>query len=235
MKLFEGFFPPHVLVLFNDRSLDGRLKEQGHGLTPVQQAYFEGLAGFSIPRVFNIRQIHGNAIVTLTENSTAPDDSVPQADGVITNLPRQPLVVRIADCLPVVMFDPRNRCLGLVHAGWKGTQKRILAQAVLNMNSAWGSRAEDLLIGFGPCIRTCCYEVGAEFKDRFPGRVARRQDRYYFDLARANKDILFECGVSPGHLKDCGLCTCCAKEFFSYRRQGEKAGRHICLALFKNG
>lgn len=232
-RLFSDFFPPEVVILFNDRSMDGRLADGSHGLKPAQQEYFDRLAGFPLPRVFNIRQVHGDRIIHLTEKSFDLEPVAPQADAVITNLMDQPLAVRTADCLPVLIFDPRLHCLGLVHAGWRGTQQRIVPAAIQAMAKTWGCRASDLLVGLGPAIQSCCYEVGEEFAEFFPGQTTLKNGRQFFDLPQANKKALMESGVLVSRIADCGICTSCRKDFFSHRREGEKSGRHLWLLFLR--
>jgi len=95
---------------------------------------------------------------------------LPEGDALLTNQPGLLLSVRTADCLPVLLADPRRRAVGVVHAGWRGALARIVAKAVGEMRRLFGSQPEDLRAALGPSIRVCCYEVGQEVVDAFCGR-----------------------------------------------------------------
>jgi hypothetical protein len=147
------------------------------------------------------------------------------------------LVVRAADCAPILMADRRRGVVAAVHAGWCSTMQGIASAAVEKLAGAYGSRAEDLIVGIGPSLGTCCGEMGEDvveaFRDagheetalekwfvRAPGR------RPHFDLWRANRDQLERAGVPPRAIHVSGLCTRTYPELFhSYRAAGPKAGR----------
>jgi hypothetical protein len=95
---------------------------------------------------------------------------LPEGDALLTDQPGVLLSVRIADCLPVLLADPRRRAVGAVHAGWRGALARIIEKAVGEMRRLFGSQPEHLRAAFGPSIRACCYEVGQEVVDAFCGR-----------------------------------------------------------------
>jgi polyphenol oxidase len=232
MKLFRDFFPPEISTLFSDRSIDGSLSGEQHGLAPMPQEYFTRLAGFPLPAVFNIKQVHGDRIISLEKKAWKQEIVPPQADGLVTDLPNVPLVVRTADCFPVFIYDPKHHCLGLVHAGWRGTEKGIVPVAIRVFKERWGSRPEDLRIALGPGIRKCCYQVGEEFKNIFPQATFQVNDQCLLDLPLANKTACIANGVLPENIHDCGLCTCCHPDYFSYRREGMTAGRHISLMIY---
>ncbi|HOY10868.1 MAG TPA: polyphenol oxidase family protein, partial [Candidatus Omnitrophota bacterium] len=150
---------------------------------------------------------------------------------------RQPgnvCVVMTADCLPVFLCDPRNRSVGIVHAGWRGTESGIVREAVDRMRDVFGSKPEELTAVLGPCIRPCCYAVGPEFCDSFPEDVHRRGRRIVFDLAGANVRQLLQRGVRTSRIHDCQVCTCCEERFFSYRREGEGCGRNLALMVMED-
>ena len=95
----------------------------------------------------------------------------PDADAFITDEKNLPIAIRTADCVPVFIFDPIRRVIGLAHAGWRGTYKEIASKTVQRMQEKYASQPSDLKVVLGPCIRECCYKVNEEFRDYFPSNV----------------------------------------------------------------
>ena len=202
-------------------------------LTRSQSASLTRQLGFRPPEVFTIRQVHGNKIIVAARGAVRRSVSLAAADGVLTDRRGLAVAVRTADCLSVFLYDPRHEVIGLVHAGWRGTRQRIAAQAVVLMRKQWDSNPKDLRVALGPSIRSCCYRVGAAFLEYFPKETVKREQGYFFDLPGANKNQLVEAGVSAGNILDCAVCTYCETECFSYRREGDAAGRMISLMMLK--
>lgn len=232
---FDRFFSSLVVTFISDRAMDFSWADADRegALSALQRAFLQERLGFDLPVVFNIRQVHGSKIVVVSQEDIAQGIGLPEADGILTDAAYLPVVVRTADCLPVFLYDPARRGIGLLHAGWKGTREGIAAQAVSMMNRKWGTHANELKAAFGPSIRSCCYEVGEEFKEYFPDRIAGREGRCYFDLPAENKRQLLQAGVLEENISDSGACTCCDKRYFSYRREGKQAGRIISLMMIR--
>lgn len=233
MNLFSDFFPDEVLTLFSDRSVDFTLQENQTALTPQQSEYLSQQMGFPLKEVVTIRQVHGAAIIVGIKEMSGAMKTVPEADGVVTDQPLLALTVRTADCLPISIYDPKHHCIAMVHTGWRGSQQKIVLKAIAGMRKKWGRAAADLKIGFGPCIRRCCYQVGEDFQKIFSHETFVQGEGLVLDLPLINRNQLVGAGVLPENISDCGLCTCCDQKFFSYRREKEKAGRHISLILLK--
>ena len=106
------------------------------------------------------------------EASVPPSTHPPAGDGLMTAEPGVLLNIRIADCLPVLLVDPRHRVVAAVHAGWRGALARIIEKAVGDMRRAFGSDPYELIAVLGPSIRACCFEVGAEVVEAFHGKFA---------------------------------------------------------------
>jgi YfiH family protein len=152
-----------------------------------------------------------------------------EGDSLITNTPGVSLVIRTADCVPILIADPDNRAIAAVHAGWRGTVQQILPETIRVMSDRFGSRPQDLAIAIGPAIGECCYEVGPEvaeqFSNMFPERL-REKGIARIDLAEATIRQLRRNGGNVGQIDSSGLCTrCLADTFHSYRRDGQAAGR----------
>ena len=197
----------------------------------------ERIAFSSIPaaseRIFNIKQVHGVAVVSVERSHLNFGRTIEKADGSFTQELGIPLAIRTADCLSVFIFDPQRNGIALVHAGWRGTKDSIVPHTIEKIKTGWGSSPKDLKVALGPCIRSCCYQVGREFKDFFPQEVLSKKNGLYLDLPLVNRRQLLEAGVTEANIFDCSICTCCDERFFSHRREGEKAGRMISVMMLK--
>jgi YfiH family protein len=229
----EIFFKDEDVIAFtSDASIDFTPVDFDSPMTVVQRAYLQKECARDIPQVFWRKQVHGDDILA----AHGPVESVkdyPDADAFITDEKNLALAIRTADCVPVFIFDPRRRAIGLAHAGWKGTYQSIAARTVHKMQAEYASRIADLKVVLGPGIRKCCYQVGEEFRDNFPSYVEDREGLLYADMISANRDQLLRAGVGQENILDSGTCTCCNKDYFSFRRDGLKAGRMISLIMLK--
>jgi hypothetical protein len=167
----------------------------------------------------------------------------PQADGIITDAHDVPLVMRFADCVPVLLYDPVKRAIGLAHAGWRGTVAGIGPATVQAMVDTYGSRPADIVAGVGPSIGPCCYEVGpevvAQVRETFGttrGLVEPETEAHgpHLDLWEANRRALEKAGVQRIELS--GLCTAChTHEFFSHRAEAGRTGRFGVILVLPDG
>lgn len=198
---------------------------------------WEALASFAGVQRDALRlldQVHGNRIVIADASPQAPR---PTADGIVTADPGIALVVRVADCAPLLIADSRRGVVAAVHAGWRSTMQRIGPAAVTAMAREYGSHPGDLVVAIGPSLGTCCGEMGEEVVEAFgdAGHDRPMIDRWFvreagrkphFDLWRANRDQLEAAGVSPSAIHGAGLCTRTYPDVFhSYRARGAAAGR----------
>lgn len=229
---FLNFFPPNVVSFISDGRTNFAFQPGEDELTEDQERILKQESGIDVRYLYNIKQVHGNRIIVI-DTQIPNEQTIEEADGIITNMPNMPIAVRTADCLSIFLCDPVEKCIGVVHAGWKSTKAEILPAAVSLMHQTWGSKAEDIKAAFGPAIRECCYEVGDEFKTYFPQETFQFQGKFYFNNAQANRRQLEEVGVLPENILDCGICTFCQPGYHSYRRDGEKAGRMISVMVMK--
>lgn len=184
-------------------------------------------------------QVHGSTVREVFQHdkgkgALSKDTAVPDTDALITNVRRLPLAVFTADCLPVFLYDPAQKAIGLAHAGWRGSKDNIALKTLQLMREKFQARAENLLVGFGPALRNCCYQVGLEFKNYFTAGVSERDNKMYCDLAGINKKQLLEAGVKEENIYDPGICTSCRNDkYFSYRREADASGRMISVIMLK--
>ncbi len=228
-KLFENYFPSQVEAVFTDRMCDFILPPQAQGLLLEQKEFLRRTYQIVPEKIFTIRQVHGDKVLIVGQNDLPQQGLLPEADGAVTNVQGIVLSVRTADCLPVFLYDPKKKSIALVHAGWKSSALGIVKKALEALAQNYGSVASDVLAAFGPAIGRCCYEVGQEFEKIFPDEIFYRNSRRYLDLPLVNKNQMFSLGVKPENILSNVSCTACGKEFFSYRRDKEKAGRHLSL------
>lgn len=228
---FNNFFPENIFTFISDHRFDFTLTENQNDLTRGQKKWLLENTQIKFNRLINIRQVHGTKIIVADKSYSPLKNKIEVADGIVTDIPNLAIAVRTADCVPVFIVDPVHHCIGIVHAGWRGTQKQILMETLKLMNKQWKTKPGDALIGFGPCIKSCCYKVGQEFGRFFPAEVIKKKDGFYFDLGTANKNQLLEFGVRERNILESSVCTSCDSNYFSYRRQKDDAGRMISLAM----
>ncbi len=225
-----------IIALTSDASVDFTCLDFDSPLSQIQRAYLQRNCGLDIPQVFWRKQVHGDDVLIAHKSFVIPARAgvfkgCPDADAYITDEKNLALAIRTADCVPVFIFDPVHRAIGLAHAGWKGTHKAIAAKTAQKMHKKYDSQFPDLKIFLGPSIRECCYQVGEEFLDYFPEHLQERDGHLYLDVISANRDQLLQAGVKQENILDSGICTCCNKNYFSHRRDGAKAGRMISLMM----
>jgi YfiH family protein len=199
------------------------------------------LASFVIPR-----QIHRGGVSTITvahrgRGAFAADDAIPSSDSLITRDPGVVLAVMVADCAPVIVFDPLTPAVGVAHAGWGGTVHHVARNTVEAMQRDFGTDPRRLLAGIGPSIGPSSYEVGTDVaglaEAEFPEvRVvhAQGEGRFLLDLWSANVADLMGIGVARSNIEVAQIDTYrCVERFFSHRRQ-RPTGRFSAVAMLRS-
>ena len=214
---------------------------------------FQSALGATDLALVPLKQFHSDVIHLLG----APNQGPSRGDASLTNTPGLFLAVQTADCVPILLVDPQKRAVAAVHAGWRGTLRRILAKTVGRLQMEFGSKPSDLLAAIGPSIGPCCYEVGTEVATQFLSQFAdapayfdefRTGDEpnpiqwlnmmppghqpppksVLLDLRKANQSQLLAVGFRPKNIHTIDLCTACHPDLlFSYRKQGAASGRLI--------
>lgn len=176
-----------------------------------------------------VRQVHGDRVLV----ARAPSPPVEEADAVLSTRPGLAAAVAVADCVPLLIGDPRSGAVAAVHAGWRGTLARVAARAVDALGREVGANPGDLLVAIGPAIGPCCYDVSPDlaqvFRSDLGARVAEpRAGASRVDLWLANELVLRQAGVGRERIEVLGRCTSCEPEaFFSHRRERGKTGRQV--------
>jgi len=176
-------------------------------------------------RIVCLSQIHSDIIIHAEDVRTY---DFPEADGVISRDPSVVLCIRTADCVPVLLWAEDPPVIAAVHAGWRGLAKRIVFKAVEIMRQCGSG---EIHASMGPSIGPCCYAVGREVLEALGAEACRTQDgRISADLHHAAAIQAWEAGVGKDRIHRIKACTCCSNDsYFSYRREGEHAGRNISL------
>jgi polyphenol oxidase len=206
-------------------------------------------------RLVAMKQIHSDAIHLFR---AAPSQAC-SGDASATDQPGLLLAVQTADCVPILLVDPKLRAIAAVHAGWRGTLARIAEKTVGKMQLEFAGAPQDLLAAIGPSIGPCCYEVGADFVPKFTAQFADATNYFdeprsgeepnplqwlnmappghqpppkavHLDLRKANRSQLLAAGLHAQNIFESSLCTGCRSDlFFSYRKEGTRSGRLLSV------
>lgn len=206
-----------------------------------------------------LKQIHSDVVHLFRESSKAPC----KGDASATNLRGLLLGIQTADCVPILLVDPKKRAVAAVHAGWRGTLARILQKTVGRMRLEFGSNPTDLLAAIGPSVGPCCYEVAADFVPKFTAQFADASSYFdearsgeepnplqwlnmmppghqpppkgvHLDLRAANRSQLLAAGLREKNIFVSDLCTACRTDLlFSYRREGALSGRLMAVIAIR--
>ncbi|SHF42634.1 conserved hypothetical protein [Mariniphaga anaerophila] len=179
------------------------------------------------------RQTHSCCVA---EVQTLPEKEMRETDALVTNQPGLCLCIQTADCVPVLLFDSKTKAVAAVHAGWRGTVKKIVGEAVQKMEASFGSVPADILAVVGPSIGPDVYEVGEEVADAARGAIPNFEKtlresssgKYHFDLWEANRQVLMALGVLPDNIEVLAECTFKeSNKYYSARREGIETGRLV--------
>jgi len=188
---------------------------------------------------FDVWQVHGNNIISADRPRKQGEDHI-HADGIFTDKPGLTLLMRFADCVPILIFDPKRKVIGIIHAGWQGTLNKIGADAVNYAQDNFGCKSNDLIVGIGPSICPDCYQIGGNVAQMFVERfgenankiLINRSDGIFLDLWLANQITLIESGVK--NIEQSHLCTAQnLGDFYSHRAEKGRTGRFGVLMGLK--
>jgi len=202
-----------------------------------------------------LRQFHSSVVHFF---HTVPAESC-RGDASLTKTPGMLLGVQTADCVPILLADPKKRAVAVVHAGWRGTLARIAEKTVGEMRKRLHSDPGDLLAALGPAIGGCCYQVGTELVTQFTSQFANAEEWFdelrtgdepnplqwlnmmppghqpppknvRLDLRKANRAQLLAAGLADKNIFVSDLCTACHTDLlFSYRKEADRSGRLLSV------
>lgn len=166
-----------------------------------------------------LTQIHSSKVVL----ADGRRGNLEEGDALVTSETGNWIGIRTADCVPILIVDPKYRAVAAIHAGWRGTVASIVSRTIESMSHQFGSDPRQVLVAVGPAIGPCCFEVGPEVAQQF------HSGSRMVDLATANSHLLIQAGVEPDHIDVMHLCTFCSGpgQFHSFRRDKEMSGRMV--------
>jgi len=190
--------------------------------------------------LFDVWQVH-SADVAIANEPRPLEQAYLKADAILTNRTGISLFMRFADCVPILLHDPVQKAIGLVHSGWQGTVKKTALAAVKKMNNLFHSNPTDILAAIGPSIGAHHYQVGSNvieqvqtaFGDQAEGLLIEESGAIHLDLWAANHLVLEQAGVCQIEVAE--LCTACHNDdWFSHRYEKGQTGRFGVLIALKD-
>ena len=187
--------------------------------------------GYQVNQLAQVRQVH-SARVEIIQGANVAGNELIHADAMVTDQPQVLLLMRFADCVPILLYDPVKNTVGIGHAGWKGTVSKIGLAMVRNMEQEYGTRPQDIIAGIGPSIGPDHYQIGEdvsrEIQEAFPSQwqmlLEENNDGVKLDLWKANSLTLSDAGVK--RIEIAGICTAChLEDWFSHRGESGRTGR----------
>lgn len=167
-----------------------------------------------------LKQVHGSKTIVFPRGSRVKGvQEIGPADGIIIDEPGQFCVIRTADCVPVIAVAPGRKAAALFHAGWRGTAERVVEKGLSQFLAHTQTRPADIVVGLGPCLRKCCYEVGKDVIQAFRcSGQGKAVTNGHLDLVTANREQMRNLGIT--RILDAEICTSCSVDtFYSYRRE----------------
>ncbi|MCT4508524.1 MAG: peptidoglycan editing factor PgeF [Tepidibacter sp.] len=186
---------------------------------------------FNFDKLTYNKQVHGNNVVVIDKNNIG---NIQEADGIITNIADVPIMVFVADCVSIAFIDVKNKVIGCVHAGWRGTYKEISSIIINKMKTIYNSKVENIKCIIGPAIGSCCYEVSYDLIEKFNTKFTNlnenlytiKDEKYYLNLFKINEFVLINNGIKKENIFNPNLCTYCDENrFHSYRRENTTSKR----------
>jgi YfiH family protein len=192
-------------------------------------------AALTSPSLLYARQVHGSAILALHERPPVdPDRSYPLGgvDGFVSGVPGLTMMIKVADCQAVLLFDRRRQVVAAAHAGWRGSAQNLPGKAVQVMTAEFGCRPRDIVAGISPSLGPCCAEF-RNWRTELPESFLPYQVRpTYFDFWAISRAQLMEAGIPRENIEIAGLCTRCHPEvFYSYRGEGRTGRFAVTIGL----
>ncbi len=212
-------------------NLGGTVGDTRSNVIENRKRIFDGI-GREVSSHFDVWQVHGTEILIPLQPRGYNEPHL-RADGILTDKPKITLLMRFADCVPIMLYDPKKHVAGLVHAGWQGTVKKIAAKAVEKMQESFQCDPKDIHAGIGPSIGPDHYEVQKDVIERFQGVFGKEETKNFIssyeqkltlDLWKANEFVLRKAGVE--NIEISGICTACdLTRWYSHRAENGLTGR----------
>ncbi len=220
-------------------NLGGTVGDAPENVVENRRRVFQAV-GKKVESLFDVWQVHSADVVRA--DSPRPLHLPHRlADAILTDRPEVTLFMRFADCVPIFVYDPLHQAVGLVHAGWQGTVKRVITNAIHAMQAEYGTAPQDVIATIGPSIGAHHYQVGADvinevrsvFGQDAQSLLSEDEGETRLDLWQANRLLLEQAGVR--RIEVAGICTACHPEdWFSHRGEKGKTGRFGAILALKD-
>jgi hypothetical protein len=218
--MLKFFQKQKEIVTVMSEKKDGQMKLRARGYIKNRQKFL-GQLGIDLSDVVSADLCHGKSVKIIRDKKQKISS---KTDGLVSNQAGIFLAVTVADCLPIVFFEPKKKIIGMVHSGWKSTVKNIAEVAVKKIEQL-GGNPKDLMVEVGPGIGECHFEVGRETLPKFKKYqkfVKIKQGKYFVDLKGVVGYQLEKSGIKKSNIKISKTCTFCDKKYFSSRRDNNK-------------
>ena len=235
--IVHGFFTRRGGVSssqFESLNLGGGLGDSSKNIIENRRRILHAI-GRSEISVFDVWQVH-SAQTLFTDKARNVGDEYQKADAIFTQNPAVTLLMRFADCVPILMYHPKKRIVGIIHAGWEGTLKRISSKAVEEACRRYFTMPNEWIAGIGPSIGPDHYQIGKKveeigkeiFPRDFESVFIYKDGNVYMNLWEANRNLLRKAGVEE--IISMEVCTACdTGSWFSHRIENGKTGRFAGL------
>lgn len=191
-----------------------------NGETIQNRKQFFNRHNISETEIVTAQLVHGNNVTVVSKKDAG--HHMPQTDGLLTDQKGLVLSITVADCLPIFLYDPEKKVVGLLHAGWRGLDAKIIYSAIELLKKRFAVLPENLIVGIGPGIGPCHFAVHEDVLEKFsnyPNTSEKRNNEYFLDLKQIAKQQLIAKNVQTDHIEINNLCTYCEKNmYFSHRR-----------------
>ncbi len=205
------------------------------------------LLSIDINKVYQANQTHSSNIEVVLENDDINSVKFNNVDGLLTNVKGVTLLIKVADCQGIFLYDPVNEVIGNIHSGWKGTADKIIIKAIDRMVLEYGSNLSDIIVCINPCIQGCHFEIEEDvlniFKEKFgilindfllEGKIKDGKQKYYLDLVNLNKELLIEYGLNKENIHLSKECTVCENNKYHSYRADKTPKRNGCVISLSN-
>ncbi len=206
--------PPNIKFGLSQKA-DGPMELAGSLKLPVREAFF-AKNNIQLNQTVSAKLAHSENVVWVSKKNAG--SVIQDVDGLVTNDPEIVLTVTVADCYPIYFFDPKQKIIGLIHSGWRGSVSNLIANTI----KVIGTDPTDLFVGVGPGIGPCHFEIQdntlGSFKE-FQSSIINQNGKIFINLPKIIQIQLINVGIKPENIKFIGECTYCKEnKYFSYRR-----------------
>jgi YfiH family protein len=199
-----------------------------------------GTLGIPLTNLTTAKQIHDGHVTIISESQRGKGSidykgAIDATDAMVTNVPNICLMILLADCVPILFYDPSKGVIGVAHAGWRGSLQCVAQNTLKVFREYFGCLPQDILVGIGPSIGPCCYQVSQEVIFEVEHIFGTKQGcvrnesadgKGYLDLRAVNRKQLLEAGIPESNIETARICTCDHPDlFYSYRHRKGKTGR----------